>query len=188
MPSDIIFAENKELSDEPAEKSNLEFIEIELPIKPSLDWLFWTEIGVVILFLILLMFALFWARKMMWGSLKIQRLIKTKLNTLTKNSHELSNNELKLTMQLMNQHFLHAKKQGFLAAEEQDKLSVRFNRFVFSQQMVSRETATALLNDFLIALQFNQGSFKDLFKQLLSGIFQATKKLYRSSFRQKAKP
>ncbi len=137
-----------------------ELIDIELPISPTMDWWFFIELTLLAFVLVIFVLAILWFRRIFWGSLKTQYLVKKQLKKLTLEQ----SCSVKQALQ-MNQLFMSVKKQPQLDEDSIQTLTIGFNALCFSGQDVPCETLQNLLNDFLDVLVKNQPSLIDTVKQ-----------------------
>ncbi len=147
--------------------NQFELVEIELPLDPGIDWVFWIEVGTVIMLVLLVVMVLFWLRRLLWGSLKLQALTKLNIASLEKAGKDLSQLDIQSILAKINRQFQQAKRLHFLAEADEALLSARFNQALFSGQDVSRETATQLAENFIQALKIYQKAPKDVVLSLV---------------------
>lgn len=150
-----------------------ELIDIELPIAPGIDWLFWLEVGLLVALFVLLAVLLLWVLSKLWQPLRLRMVLKAQRTQLTAENCQA-------TLAKLFQIWQRVSQTMPIPEPEMANLQQKINQACFAKQEVSRETLSELLQETEALVQAYRPRLKPLLRQAGQQGFLVLKTAWKS--------
>jgi len=122
-----------------------QLMDIELPLAPGIDWLGMGQNVLLILIVVVILTGIYWAMTHYWLRIRLQLQLRHQLRRFTKSATLV---ERQKVQNKVYQTFLLAQRHQLIPMVTAAELSQLINQACFSKTGVSRETFSALLQQF----------------------------------------